>query len=229
MKDIMLPVFLGALLLCASPFCYALAQSGPDREEGFQNGRPGAQGGAMGIRNFLLKREAGNGNRGGMGDRFGMRGKRDLAGLPEEEEIVATVNKYDPAFAASLAELKKIAPQKYKTILALAGKMLGMVRMENQEGLEKDAVRTVALEYETKELAIKYGKAAAAEKAGIKTDLKLKLSDLFDLRLKGQEIRIKRMEKDLAKLKSDLEARRAGKAKIVEERFGQMTGESPSW
>jgi hypothetical protein len=37
------------------------------------------------------------------------------------------------------------------------------------------------------------------------------------------------MEKDLAKLKKNIETRRAGKAKIVDERVGQLTGESVGW
>jgi hypothetical protein len=220
----------GAFLLAALPFSYAAAQPAPDVEEseGFQNDQPSPETSFKEI--LMMKHGGGKGVQGGMmNGRPGMRGEHGAAGSVEEETIIAIIKKHNPAFAAKLEELKKIAPAKYRVVLFLAGKALGIARMENEESVAKDAVRTVVLEYETKELAIKYEKAADADKTGLKAALKTKLAELFDMRLKGQELRVKRMEKDLAKLKSNLETRRAGKAKIVEERLGQMTGENPSW
>ncbi len=151
-------------------------------------------------------------------------------GLPAvEEDVLSVIKEHDPAFAAKLADLKTAAGPKYKMILLMARRALNMARMEKDESLTRDAVQSVSLEYGIKELSIRYDKAADPEKAGIRAELKVKVSELFDLRLKGQEFRVKRMEKDLAKLKKNIETRKAGKAKIVEERVGQLTGESVGW
>jgi hypothetical protein len=55
------------------------------------------------------------------------------------------------------------------------------------------------------------------------------VAELFDLRLKSQERRVARVEKDLAKLRKNLETRKANKAKIVDERVGQMLGDGIGW
>ena len=146
-----------------------------------------------------------------------------------EEEILPVIKKYNPAFAAKLADLKTTARHKYKMILMMAGRALGPALMDKDESLAKDAIRGVSLEYDTKELSLKYDKAADTEKAAIKADLKVKTAELFDLRLKGQELKVKMIEKDLAKLKKNIETRKAGKAKIVDERVGQLTGENVGW
>ena len=147
----------------------------------------------------------------------------------EEDECLALIKKYDAAFGKKVEDLRGVAPAKYKGLMQMAGKVFGMAKMENDESVEKDAVRAMSLEFDTRELALKYGKASDADKKVIKETLTPKTSELFDLRNKGQELRIKQMERKIGDVKKDLASRRANKAKIVEQRVGQLTGETYGW
>lgn len=160
----------------------------------------------------------------GMG-RAGMGGPMMLGA----DEILATIKKYDASFAAKLSDYKTSAPAKYRVILQMAGKQLSFAKMEGDADLEKESVSILSLEFEVKELARKYDKAAEADKAGIKTELKARLSELFDIRSAGQEKRVARMEKDLAKLKKGVANRKANKARIVDQRADEMIGEGTGW
>lgn len=226
MKKKLITLF-GIAALTLVPAVYSAAQpvDGPGDEE--MMGEPGGPGGPT-QREIMIKQRGPAGRDEEPGRRapgFGKKGGFNI----EEDEILPLIKKYDPALAAKLAELKTTAAPKYKMILMMAGRALGPALMGKDESLAKDAVQAVSLEYDTKELSVKYDKAADTEKAAIKADLKVKTAELFDLKLKGQEFRVKMMEKDLAKLKKNIETRRAGKAKIVDERVGQLTGESVGW
>lgn len=150
-------------------------------------------------------------------------------GFMEEDELLALIKKHDPVFGKKVEELKTTAPAKYHMVLMMGGKMLAGAKMEENEAAEKDAVRTMALEYDVKELSRKLEKASDAEKGAIKDSLKGKISELFDLKSKAQETRVKRMETEIAKLKKNMESRKANKAKIVDQRVEQLTGEGYSW
>ena len=166
----------------------------------------------------------------GMMKRMGRRGLNP-GGMEswDEAEVAGLIKKHDPAFAAKLTDLKKTAPNKYRLLMKMSGRMAMLARMENDEGMEKDAVRAFALEYDAKELARGYDRASDGDKDKIKKELGVKVSELFDIRLKVQEAKIQRMEKDLARLRKNLESRRANKTKVVEERVGQLTGEGYGW
>ncbi len=146
-----------------------------------------------------------------------------------ETEVSGLIKKHDPAFAAKLADLKKTAPGKYRMLMKMSGKMAVAARMENNEAMEKDAVRAFSLEYDAKELARRYDMVSDGDKEKIKKELDVKVSELFDIRFRVQEAKIRRMEKDLARLRKNLENRRANKAKVVGERVEQLTGEGYSW
>ncbi len=150
-------------------------------------------------------------------------------GFMDQDEVLAVIKKHDPAFAKKVEELGENAPAKYKMLMQMSGKMFGVARMEKDEALEKDAVRGLALEFESKELSLKYDKASDADKKAIKEKLKGVLAELFDLKTKGQEFRVKHMEREIGKLKKNIENRKANKAKIVEQRLEQLTGEGYGW
>jgi hypothetical protein len=146
-------------------------------------------------------------------------------GFLEEDEAMAVIRKNDAAFAKKLEDLKTVSPAKYRMAMQMAGKILAGPKMEEDAAMERDAVRGLSLELDTNELSRKYEKAADADKPAIKEDLKAKLSELFDLKTKAQEQRLKHMASDLAKLQKKLEARKLNKTKIVEQRAEQLTGE----
>lgn len=219
-----------SLAVLSSAYCAAQApgESAPQDSGMWQDEGSGAgRGGGSGMEPGAFKRRAEE--KGGASRRNwpGMR-----PGVPElngDQEVAGLIKKHDPAFAAKLEELKKTAPGNYRMLMKMSGKMAMIARMENDEGMEKDAVRAFSLEYETKELSRKYDKASGGDKDKIKQELAVKVSESFELRLKNQEAKIQRMEKDLARLRKNLESRRANKAKIVEERVGQLTGEGYGW
>ena len=225
MKKKLITLF-GILALTAMPAVYSAAQGvdnpkDTDEAPGWQGGR---HGGGMDKEEMMKPR--GSGIREEMG---GLKDGRNGPGFMSEDETLAVIKKNDPAFADKLAGFKTVAPGKYKMIIMMGGKMLSGARFEQDADMEKDAVRGLSLEFDTKELGLKYDKAADADKAAIKTDLRAKLAELFDLRLKGQELRISRMDKELARLKKNLESRKANKDKIVDERLEQLTGEGYGW
>ena len=123
-------------------------------------------------------------------------------------QSVDIIKKHDPKFAEMLEELKTSSPRKYKHILRSSSRIL----FKHIAGdSQKDGVETIKLEYETRELAFKYKKASSAEKKTFKKQLNTKLSRLFDLRAKGQEARLKNMEKNIEKLRAKLKDRKANK------------------
>lgn len=150
-------------------------------------------------------------------------------GFMDQDEVLAVIKKHDPAFAKKVSELGENAPAKYRMLMQMSGKLFNAARMEKDGSLEKDAVRALALEFESKELSVKYNGASDSDKKVIKDNLKGVLSELFDLKSKGQELRVKHMEREISKLKKNLENRKANKAKIVEQRLEQLTGEGYGW
>lgn len=191
----------------------------------------------LAMKRRMLEDKRGGNFGGGMNDRMGpgmdMNGEHGGGrpgmgpGFPPEKAVLSIIEKNDPQFSARLKGLKTTAPAKHRMALGLAGRLLAAAKMD--ESLEKDAVRELSLEYDTRELSRDYEKASDANKAKIKAELKGKVSELFDLRLKGQAARIQHMEKEVAKLKAKLEVRKTNKAKIVEQRVEELTGEGYGW
>lgn len=224
-------------LLCAPAFAAAQEGPGPEDEEEVEMMEDGPGEGGM---------RPGMGGRGQMGPGMQQRGqgmdqermvvKRKMmmrqgkeGGFFPEEQVLGVIKKHDPVFAKKVADLKETAPAKYKMVLQMSGKLFAMARMQQDETIEKDAVRALALEFESKELSLKYNKASDSEKKSIRERLKVVLAELFDLKSKGQETRVRHMEDEIGRLKKNLEKRKANKAKIVEQRLEQLTGEGYGW
>ena len=225
--------------MLAVPAVYTAAQEqgpggGPEENEVMPKDAPGpghemgadmkSQKEAFGFKSGIKKGFSGEGPFG----EPGMRGGGGPSSL-SVDEVMGVIKKHEPKFAETLAGLEETSPGEYKMILMMSGRMLAQVKMENDAKLEADAVRGFSLEYDTKRLSHKYEKAADADKEGIKAELKTKVAELFDLRLAGQGVKVKRLEADLARLKKNIETRKTNKDKIVQERVGQMTGENFGW
>ena len=210
-----------AALLCA-PVLAAAQESpegdAPDLLEGpAQPGmRQGREGGMKGILD--------KGHKGMLG-----MGPGEGPVLLSESETLALIKKTDADFSKKLDDLKTVAPAKYKNIMQMASRALSISKMEQDEGAQKDIVRGLSLECQVRELGIKYDKASDADKKTIKAALRVKLSELFDLKSKGQEMRLKHMEREIARLKKGLSDRKANKSKIVDQRLDQVIGEGYGW
>lgn len=223
-------------LLCAPAFVAAQEGPGPEDEEEVEmmDDGPGMGGRSMGGRGMgpgMQQRGQGQGmdqERMVVKKKMMMRQGKE-GGFFSEEKVLGVIKKHDPAFAKKLGELKETAPAKYKMVLQMSGRLFAVARMERDETIEKDAVRALALEFESKELSLNYNKASDSEKRSIRERLKTVLSELFDLRSKGQETRVRHMESEIGRLKKNLDKRKANKAKIVEQRLEQLTGEGYGW
>jgi len=203
------------------------AHAGMEMKRKGPGGKPGAKGmswteGEPGEGRMTVKvRKIMAGGMGGMG----MKSHAFIS----EEDTLALIKKHDPAFSKKVEDFKTTAPAKYRMIIQLSGKTLAAAKIEEDAAVEKDAVRMIALEFEVKEQARKLDKASDAEKTAIKESLKGTLSEIFDLKSKAQELRVKRMDTSLVKLKAKLAARKANKTKIVEQRVEELTGEGYGW
>jgi len=212
-------MLLAVMALVSAPALDSKAQEGPGEEEeaGMMEGGPGHPGmppPAMEHGQAAVKT------------------KKTMHGGPaamSEAETLAVIRKHDEAFAKKITDLRESAPARYRILLQMAGRLLGMDKAWRDESAEKDAVRELVLEYESKELSLKYGKADEADKKVIKETLRSKTAELFDLKAKGQEQRVKHMEGEITRLKKNLETRRASKSKIVEQRVEQLSGEGYGW
>ncbi|PIU19735.1 MAG: hypothetical protein COT18_05975 [Elusimicrobia bacterium CG08_land_8_20_14_0_20_59_10] len=243
-----LVVWLGILALLAAPVTGLKAQGGPGEEDSEeveiwesgpgQSERPGMGGGMRGPRGAAMEEddsEAGPRRMNVMVKKI-RRGGQDEGGpftwnarASRDGDILEIIGKHDPVFAEKLKKLKSAAPARYRIAMQLSRKLLLNPRVAEDEALEKDAVRGLSLELDVKELSRKHEKAADSEKASVKAELKNKLSELFDLKNKAQELRLKHMAGEVAKLQKKLAARKANKAKIVEQRVDQLTGEGIGW
>lgn len=227
-----------ALALAAAPAVTALAQEGPEGnapEAGMSEEAPGQPDMPPGA----AQQRPGPGPRAPMGMMGGRRMGRGEMGemrpgmggpvMLSEEETLALITKNDPAFAKKVTDLKTVAPARYRMLMQMSRRMLSFTKMEQDESMERDAVKGLSLEFETKELALDYSRAADADKKAIKENLRAKLAELFDLRTRGQEQRVKHMDTEIARLKKSLEVRKVNKAKIVDQRLDEMTGEGFGW
>jgi hypothetical protein len=228
-------LWLGTLALAAVPALTVMAQEGPEEngpEAGISDEAPGQP--DMGP----AAQQRGPGAR-AMGPMAGKRMGREGLGEPRpgmggpvllsEEETLALITKNDPVFAKKVGDLKTVAPAKYRMLMQMSRRMLSFTKMEQDEAMEKDAVKGLSLEFQTKELALDYSRASDADKKAIKENLRAKLAELFDLKTKAQEQRVRHMDAEIARLKKNLETRKANKAKIVDQRLDEMTGEGFGW
>jgi len=156
---------------------------------------------------------------------IGMKGmdKRFMMGENMESKVMEIIKTYDPSFASKLEQLKKEDPFKYKNVMRMAGASLASSRNIDDKDVEKNIVREISLEYEVRELSSQYNKASSNDKANIKSQIKSKLSEIFDIRTSVRELRIKELEGKVAELKSNIKSRKQNKDKIIEQRLNKLT------
>lgn len=220
---------LAKLVLCSmfiAPLAVLNAQQGPDEFDGEEAMQPAPRG-PMGSQMGPGGQFAGPQQR-PQGIRKLGKEMRPQKGwdMPEamEDRVMEIIKKNDPALAEKLGKLKTSNEKKYDATMAIAAKFLGAAKMAEDPSMEKDVVRGIGLEYDVRELSMSYEKASDSEKAKIKEQIKVKLNELFDIRTKGQELRIKKLESEVAELKKGIEARKTNKSKIVEQRLEQLIG-----
>ncbi len=155
---------------------------------------------------------------------FGPQMRKNNFGKDVENIVMGIVEKNDPEFAKKLFELKKTNPVKYNQVIKISFNFLHFAKNTQDPSIEKDMVRGISLEYDVRELALRYKNASDADKTKIKSEMKNKLNELFEIRTKVQELRLKRLENEIKELKDTITKRRANKDKIVDQRLNQLIG-----
>ena len=92
------------------------------------------------------------------------------------------------------------------------GAMGGEFREELREKLDDPEVKaqlekTKALRNEARVIADRYRTASDADKPKIKEEYRVKMAELYDLRIKGMERRIAAMQKNIEEFKTDRETK----------------------
>ncbi len=215
-------------------------EAGPAAQSGQADWRPGpGMGGGVGMGPGMggcMGMGPGMGGGVGMGHGGMMRNKMWRPGMGgpgfmamPPEKTLAEIKKYDPDFARKVETLRDSEPAKYMMVMQMAGRALFAARMDQNENMERDAVKDLSLDFQSRELSLQYSKASDAEKNAVKAKLRAVLSDLFDVKSRIQEQRVKRMQADIARLQKRLDVRKANKNKIVDLRLDQLTGEGFGW
>ena len=136
-----------------------------------------------------------------------------------ERKVMEIVSKNDPSLAEKLRELKKNRPNRYMQIIKVSANLFDL----SGDGIsEVDIVRGIALEIETRDLASKYSSANSSEKDKIRSEMRKKLADLFDIRTRIMEVKIKRLESKIKDLKDDIERRKQNRSKIIDDRVNDL-------
>ncbi|OGU57742.1 MAG: hypothetical protein A2V66_17320 [Ignavibacteria bacterium RBG_13_36_8] len=149
----------------------------------------------------------------------------DLEITKEREE--AYLKNVDEKLKADLLKIKKADKEKYFKLLMEAGMHYGdlMYASEREKEMVQSSRKISNLEVETQIIAFKYNKAAASDKQKLRTELKNKLDDLFELREKDRKTQIIRLENELDELKASLEVRRKNKEAVINKRLQELLHE----
>ena len=137
------------------------------------------------------------------------------------------LGKLDAAMKADFLELKKYDEERYYELLMESQyRLMEWPVVNREEKVIYERQKDISdLEIRTELLAFKYDKAAPADKQKIKTELKSKLVDLFELREKDRKYQIEILQKELEELTKSIEMRRKNKELIISRRLQELLGE----
>ncbi|HOL62120.1 MAG TPA: hypothetical protein PK103_02000, partial [Elusimicrobiales bacterium] len=121
-------------------------------------------------------------------------GQREFFDDGMESKVLEIIKTNDPEFHKKIIALKGADTVKYRQIIKMSFNFLTFARNLEDKTIEKDIVKGISLEYDVRELGLKYEKASDSDKTKIKEEIKSKLNALFDIRTKVQELRVKRLE-----------------------------------
>jgi hypothetical protein len=143
----------------------------------------------------------------------------------QEKELLKDIM---PKLKKELEGIKKLNKMKYFTLLQdlhFRNLDIPFFGKRNKEAIERSR-KIGELEVETESLGLKYQNADKPDKSTIKTDLKNKLNELFELRESNRKEEVGQLENRLSELKKTLQERRENKEEIVKKRMLELLGES---
>ncbi len=143
----------------------------------------------------------------------------------EEEKLLKTI---PDEIRTKLEEVKKLNKNKYYELLrrfpygvaSYSGIFEGLI------GSQPDLIKQKELDVDVELLSLKYKNSDASVQSKLKSDLSVKLSELFEIREAQKEREVKKLEERLRDLKKSLHARKQNKNEIVQRRIQELLGDS---
>jgi len=153
--------------------------------------------------------------------------KREL-GDNWENIVISKIREEDPETIEQLEKKKETNPSRYYedlTKLWRQYKSLEKLKYEDPERYKTEK-RYRQLEQKSKQLARDYRKSNSEDgKLKIQNELKICLTELFDLREKKRSDKVMELEKEIENLKAMLKYRKEKKDEIIEIRLNEMLTE----
>ncbi|MFH1197960.1 MAG: hypothetical protein V1720_19820 [bacterium] len=143
----------------------------------------------------------------------------------EEKEYLKSVNDYLRQY---LEEIKKGDKGKYNSLLQelYFNNLSYHPFLEGMEKKDMERSKKISeLSVITEALALRYKSAGGSDKSKIKSELRQKLSELFDQKEAAKKAEVESLEKRLKELKEKLSQRSGNRDKIIDERLSEILGE----
>lgn len=160
----------------------------------------------------------------------GMEDDRDLPPKPPMEfdqagadKLMELLKENAPEIYKDLENLREKAPEKFKH------KLFGFGPALHDPEARDSFIRGIKAENQMRKVMQQVKKAKGAEKEALRKDLEKALGEQFDARLAQQELKLKRMQEEIADLKSRIDKRRGLKDKIVQKKASELLGDIESW
>lgn len=151
-------------------------------------------------------------------------GRPGKALSPEDEaKVLDFLRENAPEMFRHLEGAKRERPDEYRRHLPELAKM---TRDPDMRGV---FLKNAAADAKVRKAAEAARGAEGADKERSSKDLEAALGEQFDAKLAQQELQVKKMTEELAKLKERIEGRRAKKAALVKKRLAEMTGDGDGW
>lgn len=144
--------------------------------------------------------------------------------LEQEEEVLEFLENNFPRRHDRMMKMRKRSPKKFRRYMKDDLPRFRRLRMMKEADPDEFQWQKKHLKQRTEshELVDQYFEATDADKPQIKTKIKEQLSELFDLKHKHQQQRVKRAEKKLTKLQRRLERRVKNRDQIIEKRLNEL-------
>lgn len=145
-------------------------------------------------------------------------------GPGESDELIGTLKREEPEVFEHLQQIRKKRPDAFKM------KLREMRPMLRDPEFRKTMIANFKQDMRLRKLTEGYRESKdEKEKAKIKDELKAALEEQFDAKLAANEMRLKKMEREIGDLRQRIEKRRKDKKRLVESRLNVITGAEEGW
>ena len=142
----------------------------------------------------------------------------------QQREVLEFIQQHNPEMAAHLNGMREREPDAFRR------RIREIYRMYSQPEVRETWVRQQEAEQKVRSLADNYRKADAKQKEAVRPELEAALLDEFDAKVAEHELRVKKMQEEIGRLKDQIAKRKALKSQVVKKRFAEVVGEDvESW